>query len=255
MNTGGTGFSLVHAFAGGAGDGQYPFYGAPALAGSTLYGMTQQGGTSNAGTVFDVNTDGTGFNVLHSFGGSINGDGGVPQGQPIVAGTTLYGLTGNGGGANHGVLYRMNTDGSGYTLLHEFGLTPGDGTGALGELLLSGSTLFGTTGHGGTANFGTIFEIQTDGTGYTVLHSFLGGAGDGAGPEDLVLSASTLYGMTSAGGSSNLGVVFSFPVSVPEPSSLLLTAAAAAAAYLRWRATRNRSTVTARPEGRKQSVP
>jgi uncharacterized repeat protein (TIGR03803 family) len=228
MTASGGAFTVLHSFAGGAADGQYPFYGAPALSGSTLYGMTNLGGTSNAGTVFDVHTDGTGFTVLHSFGGSINGDGGVPQGQPIVSGTTLFGMTANGGGANHGMIYRMNTDGSGYTLLHEFGLTSGDGRGALGELLLSGSTLFGMTLLGGTANLGTIFEIETDGSGYTELHSFVGGAGDGAGPTgDLILSGSTLYGMTGAGGATDNGVVFSFPVAVPEPSTLLLTTAAA----------------------------
>jgi hypothetical protein len=43
-------------------------------------------------------------------------------------------------------------------------------------------------------------------------------------PGDLVLVRSSPYRMTVAGGASNLGTIFSFPVVVPEPSALLLAA-------------------------------
>jgi uncharacterized repeat protein (TIGR03803 family) len=83
---------------------------------------------------------------------------------------------------------------------------------------------------------GTIFQIGTDGTGYAVLHSFAGGANDGSRPQgDLTLIGSTLYGMTVAGGSSDLGTVFSLPVSVPEPSAFALVATVAAGAVARRR--------------------
>jgi len=61
---------ILHSFA--AGDGAHP-YGSLALSGSKLYGMTNDGPTTadSRGTLFSVNTDGTGFSVLHSFvGGS-----------------------------------------------------------------------------------------------------------------------------------------------------------------------------------------
>src|SRR5258707_368807 len=35
--------------------------------GTTLYGAAYQGGSSGNGTVFAVNTDGTGFTILHTF--------------------------------------------------------------------------------------------------------------------------------------------------------------------------------------------
>jgi uncharacterized repeat protein (TIGR03803 family) len=66
--------------------------------------------------------------------------------------------------------------------------------------------------------------MNTDGTGFGVLHSFAQAPVDGASPAygDLTLSAdaSTLYGMTTYGGSANRGVVFSHPV--PEPASIAL---------------------------------
>jgi uncharacterized repeat protein (TIGR03803 family) len=118
--------------------------------------------------------------------------------------------------------------------LHSFGSTTGDGTGPRGDLLLSGSTLYGMTANGGSSALGTMFGIGTDGTGYAVMHSFAGGAADGASPQgSLILSGSTLFGMTYAGGSANLGTVFSFPVSVPEPSGLLLATGAAAGVLVR----------------------
>ena len=85
---------------------------------------------------------------------------------------------------------------------------------------------------GGTNSLGTIFGINPDGSGYSNLYSFAGGAGDGAAPEgDLLPVGSTFFGMTSIGGSANLGTIFSF-TPIPEPGSLTLLCAAAAAGWL-----------------------
>jgi hypothetical protein len=60
---------------------------------------------------------------------------------------------------------------------------------------------------------GTVFQINTDGTGYARVHNFSGGNSDGANPIDDVILVSgtpnTLYGMTEAGGKCNIGVIFS----------------------------------------------
>ena len=49
-----------------------------------------------------------------------------------------------------------------------------------------------------------------------------------------------LYGMAGAGGTANDGVIFSFPISVPEPSTFLLTGLAAVALAARLRRLRRR---------------
>ena len=62
-------FTATHANSSGAytnSDGAYPTAGL-ILSGNTLYGTTQLGGTNGNGTVFAVNTDGTGFTALHTF--------------------------------------------------------------------------------------------------------------------------------------------------------------------------------------------
>jgi uncharacterized repeat protein (TIGR03803 family) len=74
-------------------------------------------------------------------------------------------------------------------------------------LVLSGNTLYGTARNGGKGG-GTVFAINTNGIGFTNLHSFSGGS-DGQNPyADLILSGNTLYGTTQYGGSSGKGTVF-----------------------------------------------
>ena len=224
LNTDGSGYSLLHIFSGSASDGKYP-NGSLTLSGSKLYGMTIQGGTASNGVVFSMNTNGSGFNLLHSFTVSAS-DGRGPWGSLTLSGSTLYGMTVGGGSSGPGAIFRMNTDGSGYSLLHSFTGGFSDGPYPLGSLTLSGSTLYGMTTAGGSSGRGALFSIGTDGSGFVLLESFTGAPTDGASPQysDLTLSAngSTLYGMTSAGGTPNKGVVFSR--AVPEPGTFALLA-------------------------------
>jgi uncharacterized repeat protein (TIGR03803 family) len=53
-----------------------------------------------------------------------------------------------------------------------------------------------------------MFKINTDRSGFTVLHNFADTNSSGAGPGDLLLSGGTLYGATQYGGSSDKGTVF-----------------------------------------------
>ena len=207
MNTDGSNFELLHEFVGGANDGETPRAGLT-LSGSTLYGTTPRGGDYNAGTIFAINTVGSGFTLLHEFASGAN-DGDNPGGGLTLSGSTFYGTTVLGGNGGEGSVFSINTNGSGFTLLHSFTPT-NDGRRPTGDLTLSGSTLFGTTILGGASNLGTIFSINTDGSGYTPLHEFAGGANDGDGPlAGVILSGSTLYGTTQGGGDHSRGTVFS----------------------------------------------
>ena len=223
MNTDGTGYNLLHNFSGA--DGDKPNYGSLTLSGTKLYGMTADGGSSGyAGTLFSMNTDGTGFALLHSFNGGVS-DGTHPYSSSLVfSGSKLYGMTNEGGTNGTGTLFCINTDGTGFALLHSFDGGADDGQYPFGALTLSGSTLYGMTATGGSRNAGTIFGINTDGTDFTLLESF-GGAEDGATPGgQLTLSddGSTLYGMTVGGGAAGQGVIFSRAVPEPTSAALLL---------------------------------
>ena len=68
--------------------------------------------------------------------------------------------------------------------------------------------LYGTTATGGTARIGAIFRLTPGGT-FSILHSFAGGATDGAAPATLIEATDgNFYGTTTQGGPANLGVVF-----------------------------------------------
>lgn len=125
-------------------------------------------------------------------------DGSYPDGDLTRNGSKFYGMTSTGGTyadddddgeyLGYGTVFLMNADGTGYTILHSFA-GGADGAYPQGSLLLSGSTLYGMTSGVGpfglgwdAGTSGTIFSINTDGTGYMILHSFTGGANDGAGP-------------------------------------------------------------------------
>jgi len=203
VNTNGTGFKTLHVFTSGS-DGGAPAAGL-ILSGNTLYGTAQYGGLLGQGTVFAVNADGAGFTNLYSFtGGS---DGAAPYCGLILSGNTLYGTAQYGGLQGQGVVFKVNTDGTGFTNL--YGFTGGsDGADPVGVLVLSGNTLYGTTFNGGSGDNGTVFALNTDGTGFTNLYRFTGGS-DGASPVGvLALSGNTLYGTAYFGGSTGNGVVF-----------------------------------------------
>jgi uncharacterized repeat protein (TIGR03803 family) len=199
MDTAGNNFVPVHSFT-GASDGRYPMAGL-VLSSNTLYGTTA--GEYGDGTVFKVNTDGTQFTTLHTFTGGSDGNGSVST--PVLSVSTLYG-TASGGTYGDGTVFKVNTDGTQFTTLYSF--TGGsDGNDPGGDLLLSGSTLYGTTARGGGYGNGTVFMVNTDGTGFTTLYSFRGGS-DGADPiAGMILADGALYGTTMGGGFGE-GTVF-----------------------------------------------
>src|SRR5438034_8294025 len=100
-------------------------------------------------------------------------------------------------------VFRLNKDGSGYTVLRG----NIDGEFYHSAVLLEGSdgALYGTTQVGGNgfefpAGPGTVFKLNKDGSGYMVLRVFTGKDGDGAKPEAHLIEGSdgALYGTTSA---------------------------------------------------------
>lgn len=71
----------------------------------TLFGTTAWGGSSNCGTVFKLDTDGSNFMVLKEFTGR---DGAYPSGALVLSGMTLYGRTSEGGISNRGTVFLLS---------------------------------------------------------------------------------------------------------------------------------------------------
>jgi uncharacterized repeat protein (TIGR03803 family) len=239
VKTNGSGFTVLHYFSSGAtnslgrltnSDGATPYTGLT-LSGPYLYGTACYGGTNGSGTVFVLYTNGLGFTTLHHFGAAISGpasDGAGPYAGLLLSGGTLYGTTQFGGTNATGTVFALGTNGSGFTDLHSFAvqapnavnhITNSDGATTRARLILSGNTLYGTATFGGTNSYGTVFAINTNGAGFTVLHQFVNGAtnvyfnftnNDGAYPQGgVTLAGNTLYGTAEYGGTLGLGTVFS----------------------------------------------
>jgi uncharacterized repeat protein (TIGR03803 family) len=115
---------------------------------------------------------------------------------------TFYGMCENGGTTDDGTAFSIKTDGTGYTVFHNFAGSPSDGGNPLAGFLLDGGVLYGTTSDGGAylSGDGTAFSIAPDGSSQKILHSF--SFGDGAGISSTLISdGSRLYGTTGIGGS------------------------------------------------------
>jgi uncharacterized repeat protein (TIGR03803 family) len=241
VSANGTGFTNLHSFTADSGspdytnsDGANPYPGL-VLSGNTLYATAADGGSAGNGTVFAINTDGTGFKVLHHFTAldtatqTTNSDGAYPTAGLLLLGDMLYGAASGGGSSGNGTVFKVNTNGMGFTTLYSFTVTAppyytnSDGGGPAGGLASSGSTLYGAAAYGGSSDNGTVFAINTDGTGFRTLYNFEGN--DGSDPYgDLILSDHILYGTTRYGGSLNKGVVFSLSLSVSAPRLTIIAA-------------------------------
>ena len=138
------------------------------------------------------------------------------MGSLLSDGTFLYGMNSFGGTNNDGVVFKIKTDGTGYSkLLDLTGYAVGEGS-----LISDGIFLYGMNFHGGISDNGTIFKIKPDGTGYSNLLDFTGA--NGQNPNGSLISDGTfLYGMTLYGGVNDSGVIFKIKPDGTEYSILL----------------------------------
>lgn len=203
IDTNGTLISL-YSFTNGN-DGAYPVAGLVQGANGNFYGAAQFGGISNAGTVFEISSNGM-LTGLYSF---TNGyDGRYPV-AALVQGNdgNFYGTTESGTNGGYGTIFKIRANGT-LTSLYSF---TGGNDGANPEAsLLQGSdgNFYGTTSSGGTNGLGTVFEWRTNGA-LTSLYSFTG-YNDGANPKASLVQAGdgSFYGTTYLGGPNGGGTVF-----------------------------------------------
>jgi uncharacterized repeat protein (TIGR03803 family) len=227
LNTDGSAFTNLHDFTATDNPGSTNLDGADPVAGlvlhdDTLFGSANYGGTSGNGALFSVKTDGTEFTNLHNFSATTNFTDPTPDGAGqsgvTLSGALAYGTAYRGGDGGAGTIFLMGKSGSGFIPLFSFDSAANgsnaSGAGPSTPILLSDGVLYGTTDHGGAANNGVVFRINTDGSGFTNLHNFSARAGDtnedGADPQSgLVLAGDRLYGTAILGGDAGNGVVFS----------------------------------------------
>src|SRR5688572_18953608 len=173
MNRQGTDYLVLHSFNSTLPDFEDSYSGLIEGSDGMLYGTTFEDGAFNGGSVFRLNKNGTGFQTLHDFEATAT-DGGFPYGSVTESSDgVLYGTTSEGGPDDYGTLYRVNRDGTGYSVLRYF--TPDDNQGYLPvapPVEGPGGLLYGTTYFGGFGDVGTIYRTRNDGSGFTFLYEF-----------------------------------------------------------------------------------
>lgn len=234
-----TNFHIVFEFPYGNADGAGP-NGCVVFSSNVLYGAAGSGGSNYNGVIFRVNADGTDFTNLYEFSAvslptETNVDGAIPFATLALSGNTLYGMCVGGGFYDKGTIFRINTDGTAFTNIHNFSAGSGggeftnlDGANPARGLLVTNNELYGVAPVGGTNGCGTLFRLDPDGGNFSVLETFADT--NGCEPDGTpILAGGTLYGSTTIGGSNYNGClyrintngsdyedIFDFPVGAPN---------------------------------------
>jgi uncharacterized repeat protein (TIGR03803 family) len=216
---GGWSLNILHAFSNNGPDGSYP-RGVIFDAKGNLFGTTLEGGTYNAGVVFELSPQGGGLwneTVLHNF--QNNGiDGIYPDGGVILdAKGNLYGTTHEGGNVSigYGTVYELAPSAAGSwteTILFNCAGGVGGTANPIASLIFDAKgNLYGTTVQGGVGS-GNVFALRPTALGWVekTVHSFQNNRKDGMAPYDALIvgPSGNLYGTTSSGGLKMGGTVF-----------------------------------------------
>ncbi len=141
-------------------------------------------------------------------------DGSSPFGDLRLSNGTFYSNALNGGANGIGAVYKVSTAGK-ESVLYSFAGPPADGRYPIAGLAVKNGEFYGTTGYGGTADFGTVFKVSASGVEH-VLYSFTGPP-DGEIPQSrLVQVNGAFYSTTEYGGASGIGSVFKVSTSGAE---------------------------------------
>jgi len=198
-----------------------------------LYGTTSAATSVTGGLIFRSSADGSAVKTIYQMSTS---EAYAPLAGLLVGSDgLLYGTTSLGAVSvvanTTGTVFRIKTDGTGFTILHRFEPSSASNVnsnaintdGAFPETaLIEGSDgfLYGVTRAGGPHGTGAVFKVSRDGASFKLLHAF--GAvtsdanaavpinSDGAAPLGVVLQGADgfIYGTTSAGGENGRGTIF-----------------------------------------------
>jgi uncharacterized repeat protein (TIGR03803 family) len=189
-----------------------------------LYGLTYEGGTSNKGTLYSVDTSLTAVVVHVNFDGT---NGSIPYDELTYDAATakFYGTTDRGGVNDLGTIFSYIPGANAVTTLKEdFGFASGA---PRGPLVVSGGYIYGAIR---VFPNDALFRMSIDGSGYTIIHNFVDSS---SRPQALTLGPDgKLYGVTFAGGlncnpsfpSETCGTVFRLrPVLPGDPDTQFQT--------------------------------
>ncbi len=193
---------------------------APLIQGTdgNLYGTAYYSGPGFCGSVFKM-TRAAVLLMSYSFP---CGEGGANPAGPLLqaADGNFYGTTEQGGSLASGIVFKMTPKGR-VSILYNF---KGGSDGAFPDAGLVQGTdgmLYGTTGGGGSAGFGTLFQISTAGA-YKSLYSFTSGMGEYPLSALLQHTDGIFYGAAERGGAHSYGSVYSLDMGLGPFATFVL---------------------------------
>ncbi len=199
----------------------------------SLFGTTGYGSFgSNGGSIFRYSPS-QGLSTVHNFS-DLDGTA-IPDALVAASDGSVYGTTAGtvnnqtaGSTIDNGTVFRIASDGS---LSYLYRFSGPDGSSPAYNTLVLGrdGKLYGTTSGGGANGNGVLYSINTDGTFFSVLHSFNGADGSAPVSPPLQLDSGALAGTTRAGGTGNQGLAYELFLS-PQPAGVSLVASAATVA-------------------------
>lgn len=174
----------------------------------SIWGMTANGGSKRAGTIFEYNIATGVMEQRVSFNGTTAGFG--PIGALCLAGNNkLYGVTERKGTYDKGVLFEFDISARRYTKKLDFD-GPNGSQPKAGMTLAPNGKLYGTTASGGANGRGVLYEFDPQTDTYTVKVNFTVTNGRHPGSALTLGSNGKLYGTTFMGGATDSGVIFEY---------------------------------------------
>ncbi|HEV7782597.1 MAG TPA: choice-of-anchor tandem repeat GloVer-containing protein [Chitinophagaceae bacterium] len=191
-------------------NGRIPF-GKPVLLDGKLYGVCQQGPQEIFGTPygclwsFDPSTSAYSRKfIFDNLNSTTNGRN--PTSSPLAYNGKLYGVTGNGGVSDFGVLYEFDLVTSVY---NKSSMQPIGGAFPIGTPTLLNSKLYGMTNANGAGNNGIIYSYDIASATLTKVYD-VQNAGSLVPNGSFAVYNNILYGTTSGGGINGAGGIIAF---------------------------------------------
>ena len=200
-------FTVLYTFSlSGITDGSRPFAGLTYGSDGYLYGVTEQGGANNTGTIFKISPTTGAFSVVMSFAAldssHDNATGATPQGA-LIQGSDgyFYGTASGGGTHGWGTVFKFLPSPLTFVTLHNFNIT--DGEQPASGLIKSNTTgtFYGVAG-GGTA-LGVVYKITSTGT-YTKLCNL----NESPFSSPVLAIDGNIYGSALSGGANGAGAIY-----------------------------------------------
>lgn len=142
-------------------NGAFPYAGLTMDSTGNLYGSTSTYGSAGGGTIFELTPNGGSwtFSTIYELSGSFLG--GPVGALTLDASGDLYGATRYDGADGVGNIFKLTPANGSWVYTDIYDFSPQNESGWLydGLVLDAQGTIYGTSYHGGTYNYGEVFEI------------------------------------------------------------------------------------------------